>query len=1725
MARNNYQAGIVITGDASGGIRAIQKTGKELNELEQRFQRSASQSKRFGADVTQAGRQLHHIDDGAVAAGRGLDVLRTNVAGIAAAMATAFGAGSIISQAGVIADMDALAKSIGMGTTELQAWDYAAQQVKLSGGAIGDILKDVAERIGEFSAEGTGEAAALFENLNLEIKELRNLSPDQQLLKIGEAISGLGRGEQISYLERLGNDATRLLPLLENNAEGLRALTTEARSLGVAMDQVDIDNAIQADRAMAKLTGTMDGFKNQLAADLGPGLATAVSGLTDFIQEAGGAAAVLDDVQDVAMLTAAVMAGRYAGAFASSALSIGTHTAATVAQTQADVTATTAARAKTAETLRVAVSEQAAAKRAYENARATAAATGNTTLRTKAITQLAAANQRAIGAEAAHTAAVNANSAAMARGTVAAQGMAAASRAGAGALALVGGPLGAAMLAGGAIYYFREELGLVQPEIEASADRVAELTGSLDAMSRAVVQNRIADLTADLQTLKTSFIEVTEVGTAADSGMISGSGVLGIAAGELGRQARAIQSAQDGMVQGIHSPETLAEIKAHEEALANLETQYESLGASAITVPPILRNNDEASKSAAKAAEQQANSLQALQQEIDPLLKDYETYLGRLETLDRALAEGTITEERYGAALRWSAEQYKRSATGAEQYEKELKALVGQYDRQRQKAQQLATDEQAIQRAFDSNAISAQQYARMMAEVEEAQYRLALESEGTFAAMATAFDRSVERMDDAGKDFWRGWLDGTGNAVDQFKGIVLDGVAEVAHALITRPLTVGLTADLQGMLGLGAGNQQSGGGLDFGNTISAGRNLLKAGSSLFGGGASTAAAGYGGALGSATGAYGGWAGSAASGAASAGGGFMGAASAAAPWLAGGMVIDEVLGLGIVDGIVSGISGLFGSDRKSYGQIGSQIGGDDTAGDGVYRYDRNDRSIGWAQDSALGTIGVTKKQKTDDSALIEMVGAFVEIDNTLASVMTAAQLEQTRTALDGWESSRTENIGGIVDERLSAVLDATDSIFEEALSQFEGEALVQGLVGGLQIENVGGEMAAAVAADMNAEFREALGSGSDIQAATQSILSSAQAVQTLGGAVDRLGLQFDATAAGALDAAGNLASLVGGTDSLNSLLSGYYDAFYTEQEKFDNLASDLSGTFADMGRELPTTREGVRELVEGLQLMGSAGQEQLATVLQLNQPLSQYIAAMEEQRQATLDATTAENELAAARAAERVDLLNRTSLYSSGIVGGVDDALDAYNEQMSLASEVARQREQQLRDELNAIQQLGNFLDSLALSDQSILDPAQRLQEAQRQFAELQVRAENGDTEAASQLQGASNAYLAEAANYYGQSSSQYAEIYDDVTSSVRSLEDIFGESVATLGTIESIERQMLREQQRAREMLSSSLSEEVRQSDLLGSIADLIDLLPSSLASAISSIMPEFADNSGGGGGFDEAAYLANKTAQVNATGQGGRTDWTQQQVLDAIIRDYGSIQAHYAAVGRGEGIQPYYDADTAPASVGGSSGGGSGSTVFDQAAYLANKTSQVNANGQGGNSSWTQQQVLDAIIRDYGSVEAHYNAIGKNEGVTPYATGAWSIPGDQLAMIHDREMVVPSREGIADEFRAYAAGDYQRELMGELGNIQRALPMPNMPPMPMQSQTNPQADNNAALLRAFAGMRDDNARLLERVGQLEEQLAAIAGNTWEMVEPTRRTATATEETERNSRLKIRNPA
>mgnify|MGYP001237027943 CR=1 FL=1 len=80
--------------------------------------------------------------------------------------------------------------------------------------------------------------------------------------------------------------------------------------------------------------------------------------------------------------------------------------------------------------------------------------------------------------------------------------MGAAVRTATGAMALLGGPVGAAVVAAGGIYYFREELGLVQPKIESVTSTVDALTDSINMNSEAALKNGISKLSADIADLQ-----------------------------------------------------------------------------------------------------------------------------------------------------------------------------------------------------------------------------------------------------------------------------------------------------------------------------------------------------------------------------------------------------------------------------------------------------------------------------------------------------------------------------------------------------------------------------------------------------------------------------------------------------------------------------------------------------------------------------------------------------------------------------------------------------------------------------------------------------------------------------------------------------------------------------------------------------------------------------------------------------------------------------------------------------------------------------------------------------------------------------------------------------------------------------------------------------------------------------------------------------------------------
>ncbi|RUR51531.1 EF-hand domain-containing protein [Vreelandella populi] len=791
-----------------------------------------------------------------------------------------------------------------------------------------------------------------------------------------------------------------------------------------------------------------------------------------------------------------------------------------------------------------------------------------------------------------------------------------------------------------------------------------------------------------------------------------------------------------------------------------------------------LEAEKKAQEAAATAARRTAETVQREAQRINDA---YESQVAGLEqqialfsdTTDAAklryeLEHGKLkglapAQKAYLLQLREELDLKEKQAKATADFKKRTDDLISTYDRQAQQAKKLKADIEAVNAAYADPAVtmSAEQHARMLAEIEKQQYQLALESETTFAAMATAWENSVQRMDDAGVQFWRGFLDGTGNALDQFKRLVTDSVAEVAHALITKPLVVGLTTDLSGAFGFGPGGKAAG-GLNFANTLSAGKNLWSSAGSLFGGGASTAASGglYGAAnTGAAVGGlYGNVATTAGAGAS---GGFMAGASAAMPWIGAGLLADNVLGLGITDGIVKGIGKLFGG-----GKTNPHLNIDTRADAGSYGHES-------VRAGAFGAVGFGQGTRRSN----DLFGGIPEEREFLAALAASddllASLARSPEELDAMASA----VQGV---RLSA-------------------SSVDGVMAQLSNRTV-----AAVSA-IDGEFGAFVGSlGGDVDTIIARTQSAMGALTLLGDASHNLNLQFDASAAGALRAADNIAQYAGGIDQLASLQDSYYQSYFSEAERAANLQRDVTRAMAEMGYAMPATRDGYRQLVEQQNRFTEAGQRNYVQLLELAGPFDQLqtmlgnagdgvgafadqLAALNDQistleadvraayrafdnqsfkQQITLLEMAGDSQAALALQRER-ELLSIDPLLheTQRVIWSIEDEAQAKQNATQAAqryvSELSR-----VRDQLSST--FGNIAQWVDQRNATSGAPGMNLAEAGDQFARQLILAQSGDRSALQSITQYADQYLAAGEAMYA-SGGAYQRIQQDVLDALQDL--------------------------------------------------------------------------------------------------------------------------------------------------------------------------------------------------------------------------------------------------------------------------------------------------------------------------------------------------------------------
>ncbi|MCK5772048.1 tape measure protein [Algiphilus sp.] len=330
----------------------------------------------------------------------------------------------------------------------------------------------------------------------------------------------------------------------------------------------------------------------------------------------------------------------------------------------------------------------------------------------------------------------------------------------------------------------------------------------------------------------------------------------------------------------------------------------------------------------------------------------------------------------------------------------------------------------------------------------------------------------------------------------------------------------------------------------------------------------------------------------------------------------------------------------------------------------------------------------------------------------------------------------ERIGQATTEAAS-VLGVSRKQIEYALSQFDVDEIridLQGRTGEEINEQVNAvfsalfdDVAAAVVPFVDQFAR--VGEG-----AAETLTRIASNLQVAEAGLDRIGADYGIplkpeTAA---QLATSLVDAAGGYSEFAGMTQSFVDDFLSQSERLDVASREATAALAQIGLQLPETRDGFRQLVEGFQVTDAASAQTLTTLLQLAPALDEIYSASERVQEEAHDLRIrllrAQGEEQAAREADRQQQLASINENNRALLEQIFAAEDAARaeEQLRQERESAAQLAQQRAGlEIELLRAQGNEEEALRLErERQIAQMPTSLQAIQRQiFAEQDLAAE------------------------------------------------------------------------------------------------------------------------------------------------------------------------------------------------------------------------------------------------------------------------------------------------------------------------------------------------------------------------------------------------------------------
>ena len=189
------------------------------------------------------------------------------------------------------AQIDALGKlstQTQVSVEAIQAYSLAAAKAGLSSEEFAKSLQRLSVSVGK--ADGEKDTNP-FAKLGLSVEELKAQNPEQLFESVAEALSSIANNQERAAIasEIFGKSGIRLLPLLNDGADGLRRAREEAEKLGGILKDEDVRNVEQMNDAFTEVGAAVQAIINQVVTKLAPPITAIADEFTAFVAQANAA--------------------------------------------------------------------------------------------------------------------------------------------------------------------------------------------------------------------------------------------------------------------------------------------------------------------------------------------------------------------------------------------------------------------------------------------------------------------------------------------------------------------------------------------------------------------------------------------------------------------------------------------------------------------------------------------------------------------------------------------------------------------------------------------------------------------------------------------------------------------------------------------------------------------------------------------------------------------------------------------------------------------------------------------------------------------------------------------------------------------------------------------------------------------------------------------------------------------------------------------------------------------------------------------------------------------------------------------------------------------------------------------------------------------------------------------------------------------------------------------